>query len=117
MSEENPFEDPPEIDDMEVEEVGLVCWRESGRVCGPDCPAFEEKSIEEPLWNCCILINLRRAQAKSFANIAAELKRLNDNSETLVSPDEQESLEARRRAKDLKEALDERDQKPPTPTY
>ena len=74
MSDEdqNPFEDEG------VVETEQSCWRDSSRLCGDECVAFDDKSLDDPRWNPCLLLNLQRAQAKSHANIAFELKRFND---------------------------------------
>ena len=71
MSDENPFSE-------QVEEVEQYCWRDGARRCGVDCVAYDEKCEADAVWSPCLLLNLRRAQAKSHANIAAELKRQND---------------------------------------
>jgi|GEM_PF-5962813 len=60
------------------EEQDQYCWREPGRPCGLDCTAYDERCETDPLWKPCLLLNIQRAQAKSFANIAVELKRQND---------------------------------------
>lgn len=75
MSEEdqNPF-----VDNDEVLESDQTCWRDAARMCGEDCVAYDDKCESDPRWLPCTLLNLKRAQAKSFANIATELKRLND---------------------------------------
>lgn len=74
MSEEeaNPFVPSGE------EESEQTCWRDSARYCGEDCVAFDDKSLTDPRWMPCTILNVKRAQAKSFANIAAELQRFND---------------------------------------
>lgn len=71
MNEENPFAGP-------AEELEQFCWRDAARHCSSECVAYDEKCEADPIWNPCILINIQRAQAKSFANIAAEMKRVND---------------------------------------
>lgn len=71
MIDKNPFVEP-------VEEIDQYCWRDTGRPCSSECVAYDEKSQVNGLWSPCILLNLKRAQAKSYANIAAELKRYND---------------------------------------
>ena len=70
MSDENPFD---------VVDEELVCWRDSSRLCSSSCVAYQEKCEEDPRFLPCILLNIQRGQAKSFANIATELKRYNDH--------------------------------------
>lgn len=60
------------------EEQEQFCWREPGRPCGVDCVAYDDRCETDPLWNPCLLLNLKRAKAKSLANISMELKRQND---------------------------------------
>lgn len=71
MSDENPFAGP-------AEELEQFCWRDAARHCSSECVAYDEKCESDPIWNPCLLLNLKRAQAKSHANIAAEMKRQND---------------------------------------
>lgn len=69
--EKNPFA-------AQAEEVDQYCWRDSSRVCNTECVSYDDRCESDPVWSPCILINIQRAQAKSHANIAAELKRQND---------------------------------------
>ena len=70
--DQNPFEED------DVVEVEQFCWRDSSRLCSGECVAYDEKCEGDARWLPCVLLNTQRAQAKSFANIAAELKRHND---------------------------------------
>lgn len=71
--DQNPFAEGEEV--LENEQT---CWRDAAKLCGDDCVAYDEKCEDNPLWKPCLLLNLERAKAKSYANIAAELKRFND---------------------------------------
>jgi hypothetical protein len=101
----NPFNDVIEPDEIESKQI---CWRNSATLCGEDCVAYDEKCMEDPRWGPCLLLNLKRAKAKSYANIATELKRLNDGMNTVSSA-------ARRRteAAELAQKLKEEDPGPP----
>lgn len=70
----NPFDD-----DENGVESDQTCWRDSTRMCGEDCVAYDDKCEEDPRWLPCTLLNLKRARAKSFSNIAMEMKRYNDH--------------------------------------
>lgn len=59
-------------------ESELTCWKDGARYCADDCVAYEDKCEGDPRFSPCLLLNIQRAQAKSFANIAQELKRHND---------------------------------------
>ncbi len=116
MSEEdqNPFDG----DDV-IEEEEQFCWRDSSRLCGKECVAYDEKCEGDSRWLPCILLNIQRAQAKSFANIATELKRYNDRKDT--SDEEMRDVlvgvnEMRRKREEADayaEKLKEMDQPPP----
>jgi hypothetical protein len=100
MSDEdhNPF------DGDGVTETEQSCWKDSSRLCGDECVAFDEKSFEDPRWAPCLLLNIQRAQAKSHANIAAELKRQNDMQEAVIDQAVEASDEALSSAKKRAEA-------------
>lgn len=104
MSEDqNPFEGAEEV--LESEQT---CWRDAAKLCGDDCVAYDEKCEDSPLWKPCLLLNLKRAKAKSFANIAAELKRLNDALEGAST-----SAEKRAAAEALAQHIRDNDPGPP----
>lgn len=96
MSEEdqNPF-----VSDDVVDESEQTCWRDSGRMCGDDCVAYDEKCETDPRWLPCMLLNIQRAQARSFSNIATELKRQNDMSTTVIEQAEEANEQALSSAK------------------
>jgi hypothetical protein len=101
--DQNPF-----VEGEEVLESEQTCWKDAARLCGDECVAYDEKCEDNPLWKPCLLLNLKRAQAKSYANIAAELKRLNDALEGAGT-----SAEKRAAADALAQKLKETDPGPP----
>jgi cell pole-organizing protein PopZ len=111
----NPFEESQ----AEEEELLMSCWRIETKVCGPDCVAYDERSAQNPVFSPCILLNLQRAQAKSLANIAEELKRYNDSSEAAIQQAVEsnevalEQAEKRAEAKAYGEKVKEMDKPPP----
>ena len=91
---ENPF--------VEDESSGseMTCWRDGARYCEDDCVAYEDKCADDPRFFPCVLLNIKRAKAKSFANIAQELKKLNetmDQNSGFVAPSNEEVKEALKR--------------------
>jgi len=76
MSVENPFLDRVvEVEEAEEgNETALFCWKDTTRGCGPDCVAFEERCQEDQRFSPCILLNVRRQEAKALSAIAVELQ-------------------------------------------
>lgn len=101
MTEENPFTE-------QAEELEQFCWRDGARHCGSDCTAYDDRCEADPVWSPCLLLNLQRAQAKSHANIAAELKRQNDFYEA-----RQETTDKKAQAEAYAKKVQEMDKPPP----
>lgn len=76
MSDNNPFEEEPDV------ELEQTCWRDSSRYCGKECVSYDERCETDPRWTPCLLLNLKRAEAKSYASISLEMKRFNDAGHT-----------------------------------
>jgi len=73
IEEANPF--------VEEDEEGggdQMCWRDSTRYCGSECTAYDERCHQDLRWSPCLILNIKRVQSKSQANIAIEMKRYND---------------------------------------
>jgi hypothetical protein len=56
--------EPDELDES-IEETELICWLDSGRVCGADCMAHttveaESKLLNEQQKHCAALVALER---------------------------------------------------------
>jgi hypothetical protein len=100
------------MDEGGEEESEMYCWKDDTRSCGEDCVAFDVRSLDDSLWNPCLLLNLKRAKAKSLANIATELKRQNDFYEK-ADEDMLRRLEKRRESEAYAAKVKEMDAPPP----
>jgi len=101
MPDDNPF----------TEEVEQFCWRDSGRQCGGECVAYDDRCEVDPIWSPCLLINIKRAKAKSLANLSVETKRFNDR---FVQDEEQvKRLEKLRATEAYARKVKEMDAPPP----
>jgi hypothetical protein len=109
--EKNPFA-------AQAEEVDQYCWRDSSRVCNTECVSYDDRCEADPVWSPCILINIQRAQAKSHANIATELKRQNDLSESEAQRQigREGQLQKKAEAEAYAKKVQEMDQPPPKVT-
>ena len=101
--EENPFIDPDVMAEDEELEEALICWKDSSRVCGPDCVAYDPMSDSDMRFFSCVLINNDRALAKSVLRLSKAL---------MADPTTQKKEEAER----LRRQLKEMDQPPPKVT-
>lgn len=117
MSEDNEGQNPFEEGEA-VEEEEMICWKDSTRVCGPDCVAFDERSIGQSTLTSCWLINLGRSAAKNLSTLAdgvvgisKQLSRQNDFYDK--DRDKAASRENRRRAAELKAEIERQDSPPP----
>lgn len=78
MSDENPFVEEFVDEDEDGTESLMSCWKDGSRACSEECVAYEDRIEQDPRYNPCMLINLKRGFNASVALIAKELKRLAD---------------------------------------
>lgn len=123
MADENPF--VQEEDGSQDQ----YCWRDGSRMCQGECVAYDDRCQADPVWSPCILLNIQRAQAKSHANLAAELKRYNDikqeekdkireafshiKPELVTEPGERRNFASKEEAEAYAQKLKEMDKPPP----
>ena len=58
-------------DDPDGPELG--CWMNFSRICGEDCVAYDERSIADPRFNPCIMLNVGRSIMASLAGLEKAL--------------------------------------------
>lgn len=91
---EDDLQDDPDVED--VSETTMMCWKETTRVCGGDCVAFDERSMRDPRFSLCIVLNSERQQAVSLAGIKSQLQRQCDFAEKESAIIIQEAVDAKR---------------------
>ncbi len=62
---------------------GLTCFLDSGRICGPDCMAYQQPPSgaeyqDQQFAQCMLLVNAHRT-AKHLVILASEVRAISDN--------------------------------------
>jgi hypothetical protein len=113
MNDENPFVDE---NALEEDEQVICCWRNISRVCGPDCVAFDERSLNDGRFSACLLINNERTKSRALAALATighELKRQNDFYESDARKELEKANKKRVEAEAYAQKLKDLDKPPP----